>query len=107
MPKTTHYEILKVGVEPSHRFLTAPHYRGKYTSYDGDTGFMTGSSWGTSGEAHKFMKLEDAVKDHREIQNSYIIWVGEHDDGSEGWGIPHYRSEGWGEVNRDYIARTF
>ena len=81
-PKATHYEILKVGSEPNKRFLQKT---------------MSGIHWTSQGYAHKFFDLANAVKEQRQHENSYIIWVGVHADGQKGWG----------EVNRDHIARTY
>ena len=82
-PKATHYEILKVGSEPNKRFLQKT---------------MSGSNWTSQGFAHKFLDLGEAVKEQRQHENSYIIWV----DESLKSDFPC-----WGEVNRDHIAKTF
>ena len=82
MPKATHYEILKVGAVPEKRFLQKR---------------MTGTHWTNGYHAHKFLDLGEAVKEQRKHENAYIIWVGVHSNGEKGWG----------EVNRDYIARTY
>jgi hypothetical protein len=82
MPKATHYEILKVGSEPNKRFLQKT---------------MNGVHWTSQGYAHKFSDLANAVKEQRQHENCYIIWIGVHADGQKGWG----------EVNRDHIARTY
>ena len=81
-PKATHYEILHVGAEPHKRFLQKT---------------MSGANWTSSSFAHKFLDLSEAVKEQRKHECSYIIWVGVHANGQKGWG----------EVNRDYIAKTF
>ena len=81
MPKATHYEILKVGAVPEKRFLQKR---------------MTGTHWTNGFHAHKFLDLGEAVKEQRKHENSYIIWIGFHGD-----------QKGWGEVNRDHIARTY
>jgi len=84
-PKATHYEILKVGSEPNKRFLQKT---------------MSGVLWTSQGYSQKFLDLGEAVKEQRKHENSYIIWVDESKDAKEFYGS-------WGEVNRDYIARTF
>jgi hypothetical protein len=85
-PKATHYEILKVGSEPHNRFLQKT---------------MTGTNWTHQYHSHKFLDLGEAVKEQRKHENSYIIWVGfYHKDGAD-------KQSGWGEVNRDHIARTY
>jgi hypothetical protein len=80
-----HYEILKVGSEPNKRFLQKT---------------MSGVLWTSQGYSQKFLDLGEAVKEQRKHENSYIIWVDESKDAKEFYGS-------WGEVNRDYIARTF
>ena len=80
-----HFEILKVGSEPKKRFLQKT---------------MSGVLWTSRGYVHKFLDLGEAVKEQRKHENSYIIWVDESKDAKEFYGS-------WGEVNRDYIARTF
>ena len=80
-----HYEILKVESEPSKRFLQKT---------------MNGILWTSRGFAHKFLDLGEAVKEQRKHENSFIIWVDESENAKEFYGS-------WGEVNRDYIARTF
>ena len=88
-PKATHYEILKVGSEPHKRFLQMT---------------MSGSNWTSQGYAHKFLDLGEAVKEQRQHENSYIIWVGFYYKDGE---YPCDRKTAWGEVNRDHIAKTF
>lgn len=87
-PKATHYEVLNLGVdgmgsEPNKRFLQKT---------------MSGSNWTSQGYAHKFLDLGEAVKEQRQHKNSYIIWV----DETLASDFPC-----WGEVNRDYITRTY
>ena len=81
----THYEVLKVGAEPDKRFLQKT---------------MRGANWTSSSFAHKFLDLGEAVKEQRQHESTYIIWVGVHPASSDG-------RKGWGEVNRDYIKRTY
>ena len=80
-----HYEILKVGSEPNKRFLQKT---------------MNGILWTSQGFSHKFLDVGEAVKEQRKHENSFIIWVYESENAKEFYGS-------WGEVNRDYIARTF
>ena len=89
-PKATHYEILHVGAEPHKRFLQKT---------------MSGSNWTSQGYAHKFLDLGEAVKEQRrQGDTAYIIWVGFYYKGGE---YPCDKKTAWGEVNRDYIAKTF
>ena len=80
-----HYKIIKMDNEPDQRFLQKT---------------MCGIEWTSKGYAHKFLDLGEAVKEQRKHEYSYIIWVG----------VPSYSCDGketWGEVNRDYIERTY
>ena len=88
-PKATHYEILKVGAEPHKRFLSQT---------------MSGVLWTSQGYAQKFLDLGEAVKEQRKHENSYVIWVGFYYKDGE---YPCDKRTSWGEVNRDYIEKTF
>jgi len=83
----THYEVLKVGAEPNKRFLV----KGMCQPW---------TRWSSQEYAHKFLDLGEAVKEQRQHENTYIIWVGVHPASSDG-------QKSWGEVNRDYIERTY
>tara|TARA_R110000824_G_scaffold55138_5_gene152037 strand:+ start:2912 stop:3169 length:258 start_codon:yes stop_codon:yes gene_type:complete len=85
MIKEIHYEILKVGSEPHNRFLQKT---------------MVGTNWTHKHYSHKFLDLGEAVEEQRKHENSCIIWVDKSKNATQFYGS-------WGEVNRDYIARTF
>ncbi len=81
----THYEVLKVGAEPNKRFLVKG---------------MVQDHWSSQHYDHKFLDLGQAVEEQRQHENTCIIWVGVHPASSD-------EQKSWGEVNRDYIERTY